>query len=238
MVAPISVNSRQVERHDARAGALADRDRQLAVLHRRIEGLLERARQAVDLVDEEDAARLERGQVGGDVALALERRAGGLHERRPRARSRRSARARSCRGRAGRRAARGRAPRRAPRAASMNTASWSLTARWPTKSSSRCGRSERSSSSSAATRPRRPAMPLDARGADARRHRAALSAAAIRSSGVSPSAPSSSSSASCGLKPRPEQALARERARVVAGGAAHDDLVATPGRPPSRAARR
>ena len=34
----------------------------------------------MDLVDEEDAARLERGQEGGDVGLALERRAGGLDE--------------------------------------------------------------------------------------------------------------------------------------------------------------
>ena len=40
-----------------------------------------RALQAVDLVDEEHAARLERGEQRGDVALALERRAGGLHER-------------------------------------------------------------------------------------------------------------------------------------------------------------
>ena len=72
---------RQLERHDARAGAEADGDRQLAVLHRRIERLLERARQAVDLVDEEDAAGLERGQEGGDVGLALERRAGGHDER-------------------------------------------------------------------------------------------------------------------------------------------------------------
>ena len=72
---------RQVERDDARAGARADRDRQLAVLHRGIEGLLHRARQAVDLVDEEHRARLERGQERGDVGLALERRAGGLDER-------------------------------------------------------------------------------------------------------------------------------------------------------------
>ena len=47
---------RQVERHDPRAGAEADGDRQLAVLHRGIERLLQRALQAVDLVDEEDAA--------------------------------------------------------------------------------------------------------------------------------------------------------------------------------------
>jgi hypothetical protein len=35
----------------------------------------------MDLVDEEDAARLERREEGGDVGLALERRPGGLHER-------------------------------------------------------------------------------------------------------------------------------------------------------------
>ncbi len=35
----------------------------------------------MDLVDEEDAAGLERGQEGGDVGLALERRPGGLDER-------------------------------------------------------------------------------------------------------------------------------------------------------------
>ncbi len=72
---------RQLERHDARARALPDGDRQPVVLHRRVEGLLERARQAVDLIDEEHAARLERGQKRRDVSLALERRSGGLHER-------------------------------------------------------------------------------------------------------------------------------------------------------------
>ena len=72
---------RQVQRDDPRAGARADRDRQLAVLHRGIEGLLDRARQPVDLVHEEHGARLERGQERRDVGLALERRAGGLHER-------------------------------------------------------------------------------------------------------------------------------------------------------------
>ena len=56
---------------------------QLAVLHRRIEDLLDRAREAVDLVDEEHGARLQRRQERGDVALALQRRAGGLDERHP-----------------------------------------------------------------------------------------------------------------------------------------------------------
>ena len=71
---------RQVEGDDPGARALADRDRQPPVLHRRVEGLLQGAVEAVDLVDEEDGARLERGEQRGDVALALERRAGGLHE--------------------------------------------------------------------------------------------------------------------------------------------------------------
>ena len=35
----------------------------------------------MDLVDEEDAAGLQRGEEGGDVGLALQRRAGGLHHR-------------------------------------------------------------------------------------------------------------------------------------------------------------
>ena len=54
VVAPTSVNGGSVERHDPRARALADRDRQLAVLHRRVERLLQRAAEAVQLVDEED----------------------------------------------------------------------------------------------------------------------------------------------------------------------------------------
>ena len=72
---------RQRQGHGAGAGALAEHDRQLAVLHRRVERLLDRAAEPVDLVDEEDAAGLKRGEEGGDVGLALQRRAGGLHER-------------------------------------------------------------------------------------------------------------------------------------------------------------
>ena len=80
VVAPISVNAGRSSETTRGARPLADRDRQLAVLHRGIEGLLERAREPVDLVDEEDAARLERGEVARHVALALERRAGGGDE--------------------------------------------------------------------------------------------------------------------------------------------------------------
>ncbi len=72
---------REVKRHDPGAGALADRDRERAVLHGRIEGLLERPREPVDLIDEEHRAGLERGEKRGHVALALQRRSGRLHER-------------------------------------------------------------------------------------------------------------------------------------------------------------
>ena len=181
----------------------ADGDRQLAVLHRGIEGLLDRAREAVDLVDEEDGARLERGQERGDVGLALERRAGGLARTGRSARRRRSAPARSCPGRAGRPAARGRAPRRAPRRRAIETPSCSLSASWPTNSSSRA-RAQRGVDA----RPRGARAGPGCgrrRGADRSSPRRPCSAWAIRSSGVSPGAPSSSLSASCGLKPRPSR---------------------------------
>src|SRR5438132_4389371 len=71
---------RQVERERARGRPLADDDVEPEVLERRVEDLLDRAVQPVDLVDEEDVARLERGEDRGDVALALERRAGDLAE--------------------------------------------------------------------------------------------------------------------------------------------------------------
>ena len=80
---PDQREGRQVERHHARPGALTDGDRQAAILHRRVEGLLQRARQAVDLIDEEHRARLQGGEKRRDVSLSLKRRAGGLHERRP-----------------------------------------------------------------------------------------------------------------------------------------------------------
>src|SRR5206468_7299337 len=71
---------RQVERDRPGAGPLAEDDRQPTILHRRVERLLDRPVEAVDLVDEEDRARLERGQEGGDVRLALERRPGGVDD--------------------------------------------------------------------------------------------------------------------------------------------------------------
>ena len=114
MVALIRVNAGRSSVTTRAPGALADRDRQPPVLHRGVEGLLEGAGQPVDLVDEEHAARLERGEVAGDVALALERGASGRDEVRlePLATIWASEVLPS---RAAPRAARGRAPRRGPR---------------------------------------------------------------------------------------------------------------------------
>jgi hypothetical protein len=71
----------QLERDHLGPGALTDRDRQAPVLHRGVEGLLQRARQAVDLVHEEDRARLERREQRRDVPLALQGGCGRGHER-------------------------------------------------------------------------------------------------------------------------------------------------------------
>ncbi len=72
----------KVERHRAGTRTLAEDDRQPAVLHRRVERLLDRSAQPVDLVDEEDASGLEGGQERRDVGLALHGGPGRLHERR------------------------------------------------------------------------------------------------------------------------------------------------------------
>src|SRR6266545_1095540 len=67
---------RQVERERARGGALAHHDVDAEVLERRVEDLLGRPAEPVDLVHEEDVVLLERREDRGDVLL-LERRAGG-----------------------------------------------------------------------------------------------------------------------------------------------------------------
>jgi hypothetical protein len=67
---------RQVECQRPRRRPLADDDVEAEVLERRIEDLLDRAVDAVDLVDEENVTQLEAGEDGGHVALSLERRAG------------------------------------------------------------------------------------------------------------------------------------------------------------------
>ena len=68
---------RQVEPDRRRRRTLADDDVELEVLHRRVEDLLDGARQAVDLVDEQHVAVVELGEDGRQVAGPLERRTGG-----------------------------------------------------------------------------------------------------------------------------------------------------------------
>ena len=68
---------REVDAHAARGRALADDEVELEILHRRIQDFLDRRLQAVDLVDEQHVARLQVGQDGGEVAGALDHRAGG-----------------------------------------------------------------------------------------------------------------------------------------------------------------
>ena len=74
MVAPTRVNGWRVSRSVRAPGPLPDDDVDRAVLHRRVEDLLDGAVEPVDLVDEEDVALLEGGEDGGQVALAVERR--------------------------------------------------------------------------------------------------------------------------------------------------------------------
>ena len=77
MVAPIRVNWARSILHRAGGRALADDQVELEVLHRRIEDLLDRRIEAVDLVDEQDVALLEIGQERGEVAGLGDHRAGG-----------------------------------------------------------------------------------------------------------------------------------------------------------------
>src|SRR5262249_1460297 len=72
---------RQGERQWARRRPLAHDDGETEVLERRVEDLLDRAVEPVDLVDEEHVAWLERREDRGDVALPLERRPGDLADR-------------------------------------------------------------------------------------------------------------------------------------------------------------
>ncbi len=67
---------REVERQRAGTRSLADDDVQPEVLERRVQDLLDRPIDAMDLVDEEDVTRLEPREDGRHVALALERGAG------------------------------------------------------------------------------------------------------------------------------------------------------------------
>ena len=75
VVAPISVNGGRSIRTERAAGPFADHQVELELLHRRVEDLLDRRAQAVDLVDEQHVARLQVGEQGGEVA--------GAHDHRP-----------------------------------------------------------------------------------------------------------------------------------------------------------
>ena len=66
----------EAEPQRSRRRALADHHVERVVLHRRVEDLLDRAVEAVDLVDEQDVALVERGEDRGEVAGALDGRTG------------------------------------------------------------------------------------------------------------------------------------------------------------------
>ena len=88
-----------LESHGSRAGALAEHDVEREVLHRGIQDLLHDMAEPMDLVDEQHVALAEAGEHGGEVAGALDRRAGGranlrTHLRRDDVRQRRLAEAR------------------------------------------------------------------------------------------------------------------------------------------------
>ena len=250
---------RQRQGHRAGAGALAEHDRQLAVLHRRVERLLDGAAEAVDLVDEEDAAGLQRGEEGGDVGLALQRRAGGLHHRHPQLGGDDvGERGLAEPGRAGEQDVVERLA--AAAAASMKIASCSVTCAWLTKSASVGGRSERSRSSSgtsaraswtrtsASTGTGSSLDPgrADPVGADVGRvaHAAFLAAAALRSAAATSSCGLGALEAVeqlLGLQRRVaevDQAVAGERAGVAAPRRRRARPPPRARRRPSRAARR
>ncbi len=67
--------ARQVDAHRARARTLADHQIERAILHRRIEDLLDRGREPVDLVDEQHVAVLEVGEQRGEIARLGDHRA-------------------------------------------------------------------------------------------------------------------------------------------------------------------
>ena len=68
----------EAEPERPRRRALADHHVERVVLHRRVEDLLDRPVEAMDLVDEQDVALLERGEDRGQVAGPLDGRARGV----------------------------------------------------------------------------------------------------------------------------------------------------------------
>ena len=80
VVAPIEGEFGEVDLHRSRRGTRADDEVELEILHRGIKDLLDRRVEAMDLVDEQDVARLEVGQLGGEVAGLGDDRPGGRAE--------------------------------------------------------------------------------------------------------------------------------------------------------------
>ena len=68
---------RERQRNRRRAGALTNDDIDAEIFHREVEHFLGCAREAVDLIDEQNVALLEAGQDRRQVARMLDRRAGG-----------------------------------------------------------------------------------------------------------------------------------------------------------------
>ncbi len=79
---PDQREARQVDLDDPRRRTLADDEIELEVLEGRVEDLLDRRPEAMDLVDEEDVPRLQVGEDRRQIPGALEHRPGGGAERR------------------------------------------------------------------------------------------------------------------------------------------------------------
>ena len=80
VVAPISVNGARSILTERAAGPGADDEVELEILHRGIEDFLDRRIEAMDFVDEQHVARLEIGELGGEVAGLGDDRPGGRAE--------------------------------------------------------------------------------------------------------------------------------------------------------------
>ena len=77
VVAPTTVKGLSERRRRARAGAAADHHVDGEVLHGRVEDLLDRVVEPVDLIDEEDVALIDVGEDGREVSWPLDGGAAG-----------------------------------------------------------------------------------------------------------------------------------------------------------------
>ena len=68
---------RQLDLHRARRRPLADHQIEFVILHRGIEDFLHRRIEAMDFVDEQNVARFQIGEDGGEIARLGQHRAGG-----------------------------------------------------------------------------------------------------------------------------------------------------------------